>query len=102
MGCKCVFMCVCVCVCVCTCVYVCVYVCVCMYVCVFVCVWAAGRVEGLGGVVSVVCGRDHSVAVLSSGSVLSWGAGGAGQLGIDTSAPPSAPRPRYSLLLTPH
>ncbi|XP_034721634.1 probable E3 ubiquitin-protein ligase HERC6 isoform X2 [Etheostoma cragini] len=43
---------------------------------------APGRVEGLGNVVSIACGQDHSLAVCASGQVFSWGAGEDGQRGI--------------------
>uniref|UniRef100_A0A8C7KKT8 RCC1-like domain-containing protein n=1 Tax=Oncorhynchus kisutch TaxID=8019 RepID=A0A8C7KKT8_ONCKI len=50
-------------------------------------------VEGLGVVVSVACGQDHSVAVCASGQVYSWGAGGEGQLGIAPTTVSKVPRP---------
>uniref|UniRef100_A0AAZ3Q5A0 Uncharacterized protein n=1 Tax=Oncorhynchus tshawytscha TaxID=74940 RepID=A0AAZ3Q5A0_ONCTS len=37
---------------------------------------------GLGAVVSVSCGQDHSVAVCASGQVFSWGLNSHGQLGL--------------------
>ncbi|XP_075905855.1 putative E3 ubiquitin-protein ligase HERC6 [Nelusetta ayraudi] len=46
-----------------------------------------GRVDGLSAVVSVACGRDHSLAACAAGRLFSWGAAEDGQLGI--SPPPS-------------
>lgn len=56
------------------------------------------RVEGLAGVVSIACGRDHSLAVCAAGEVLSWGAAEDGQLGT---FPPlcSSDRPRQDSTL---
>ncbi|KAL6116224.1 herc6 [Pungitius sinensis] len=41
-----------------------------------------GRVEGLGKVVSIACGRDHCLAVCASGQLFSWGAGDDGKRGV--------------------
>uniref|UniRef100_A0A3Q3WJK2 RCC1-like domain-containing protein n=1 Tax=Mola mola TaxID=94237 RepID=A0A3Q3WJK2_MOLML len=38
-------------------------------------------VVGLGAIVSIACGQDHSLAVSASGHVFSWGADEDGQLG---------------------
>ncbi|KAM7399396.1 hypothetical protein PAMP_018669 [Pampus punctatissimus] len=37
-----------------------------------------GHVQGLGEVVMIACGQDHSLAVCASGCMYSWGAGGDG------------------------
>lgn len=39
--------------------------------------------QGLGEVVKIACGQDHSLAVCASGHMYSWGAGEDGQLGTD-------------------
>ncbi|KAJ8388266.1 hypothetical protein AAFF_G00135270 [Aldrovandia affinis] len=39
------------------------------------------EVEGLGAVAGVACGRDHCLALCTSGQVYSWGSGAEGQLG---------------------
>lgn len=38
-------------------------------------------VEGLSGVVAIAAGAQHSLALLSNGTVMAWGANGSGQLG---------------------
>jgi alpha-tubulin suppressor-like RCC1 family protein len=46
---------------------------------------------GLSGVAAVSAGGEHSLAVASSGSAFSWGAGGSGQLGDGLTADKSSP-----------
>lgn len=53
----------------------------------------AGCVEGLGQIVQVACGQDHSLAVSACGHVFSWGAAESGQLGTDQ----MSSRPRQDL-----
>lgn len=60
---------------------------------------ASGRVEGLGDVVSIACGQDHSLAVCASGLVFSWGANEDGQLGILQSDMNNSHRPRQVFYL---
>ncbi|XP_011616449.2 probable E3 ubiquitin-protein ligase HERC6 isoform X2 [Takifugu rubripes] len=54
-----------------------------------------GCVEGLGHIVQVACGQDHSLAVSACGRVFSWGAAESGQLGTDqmSSRPSQVPIP---------
>ncbi|XP_061576509.1 probable E3 ubiquitin-protein ligase HERC6 [Cololabis saira] len=52
-----------------------------------------GRVEGLGDVVAISCGQDHSLALSASGHVFSWGKGGDGQLGMLLESQSSSFRP---------
>uniref|UniRef100_H2S6M8 HECT domain-containing protein n=1 Tax=Takifugu rubripes TaxID=31033 RepID=H2S6M8_TAKRU len=52
-----------------------------------------GCVEGLGHIVQVACGQDHSLAVSACGRVFSWGAAESGQLGTDQ----MSSRPRQDL-----
>jgi alpha-tubulin suppressor-like RCC1 family protein len=40
-----------------------------------------GQVSGLTGAVGIAAGRDHSLALLSDGTVWAWGGNGFGQLG---------------------
>ncbi|KAM3875257.1 uncharacterized protein ACN63O_000311 [Diretmus argenteus] len=54
---------------------------------------APGRVEGIGGVVTVACGQDHCLAVVAPGHVYSWGAGADGQLGICPTCPSKCATP---------
>lgn len=57
------------------------------------------RVEGLGDVVSMACGQNHSLAVCASGHVFSWGAEDDGQLGLEEHLLCKCHKPRQDLSL---
>lgn len=58
-----------------------------------VCSTTPVAVSGLSGVTSIAAGSGHSLAVLSSGSVMTWGQNNDGQLGDGTTARSSTPIP---------
>ncbi|HYO54197.1 RCC1 domain-containing protein, partial [Archangium sp.] len=49
------------------------------------------QVPGLSGVVALVTGSYHSLALRSDGTLWAWGYNGSGQLGIGTTSSRSAP-----------
>jgi len=51
------------------------------------------RIPSLSGVVKIAAGLDHSLAVMSDGTVRSWGANNAGQLGDGMTDPQRVPHP---------
>ena len=48
-------------------------------------------VSGLGGVTAIAAGADHSLALLSDGTVMAWGYNGSGQLGNGTTTDSDVP-----------
>lgn len=49
-------------------------------------------IPGLAGVVALAAGAEHSLALLSSGLVMSWGSGNEGQLGLGGTANHNTPQ----------
>jgi hypothetical protein len=55
------------------------------------------QVPGLAGIVSIACGRHHTMVLLEGGSVWSWGTNSSGQLGDGTTTTRYAPGPVIGL-----
>jgi alpha-tubulin suppressor-like RCC1 family protein len=61
------------------------------------CSRTAEPVPGLSGVVKIAAGGNHSLALLSNGTVMAWGENGSGQLGNGTTTNSAVPLPVQGL-----
>jgi alpha-tubulin suppressor-like RCC1 family protein len=42
------------------------------------------QVHAVSGATAIACGRDHGIAIVAGGAVMTWGANDSGQLGDGT------------------